>query len=159
MSKFLASVVIAAIGIIITVAIHQAQLAASKSNSESQIQAENVRAEAQRRLQQGQVTGQLLQHLTSEHELERTVAIVALRNSVTATIYDEVVLALAQDDESEKVRNTAIAHLAASNDPGVAAALSQIAQDEGRSDPERSRLLLRRGQCGTRRGPSRCQDL
>src|SRR5262245_50900538 len=75
-SGFLASVVIAAVGILINSSIQEAQIAASKASTEAQIAVSRQNneaqlalternAEIQRHLQEGTLTGQLVEHITS----------------------------------------------------------------------------------------------
>jgi hypothetical protein len=137
-SQFFAGVVLAIVGLLITYAIQRSQIRASRETARAQLESAEVRAKEDRRLQEGQLTSQLVQHLTSESEAVREIAIVALRESVPIAMYDAVVAVLARADESARVRKTAIQQLGRSASAGVAQTLGEIATDPGRPVAERN---------------------
>jgi hypothetical protein len=136
-SSFVSSVVLVIVGLLISYSIQQAQLRSSRENTKAQIESASVLARDQQRLQQGQLTGQLLQYLVSKEPAQRGIAIIALRSSVPQTTYDSVVELLAAADGDDSVRKLAIKQLASSTSPTVAGVLGAIANDSTRSQGER----------------------
>jgi hypothetical protein len=147
-AKFLSSVVIAVIGLLITSSIQRtqiattkaiadAQMAASKAISAAQLDAARAKAEDDKRLHEGELAVQLMTHLISKEDMQRQIAVIALRRAVAAETYDQVVAVLAQNDPSSKVREAAITQLAKSPRPQVASTLSAIALNEKRPASER----------------------
>jgi HEAT repeats len=136
-SQFFAGVVIAVVGLLITYTIQRTQIRTSQETARAEIESAEVRAKEDRRLQQGQLTAQLVEHLTSESEAVREIAIVALRESVPEEIYDAVAVVLARADDSAPVRKTAIQQLGRSSGTRVAQTLGEIATDPERPEAER----------------------
>jgi hypothetical protein len=147
-AKFLSSVVIAIIGLLITSSIQRTQIATTKAIADAQmstsqaiaaaqIEAARVKAADDKRLQEGQLSVQLLNHLISKDDAQRQIAVIALRRAVPAETYDQVVAVLAQNDPSVQVRVTAINQLAASPRPQVSSTLTSIALNQDRTAGER----------------------
>jgi len=136
-SQFFAGVIIAIVGLRITYVIQRTQIKVAEQNSRAQIQSEELRAKEDRRLSQGQLTGQLVQHLTSESEKVREIAIIALRESVPSAIYESVIQIIAKNDESQTVRETAIKQLGVSGNENTSKTLGEIAFDKTKSISER----------------------
>ena len=90
-SQFFAGVVIGLVGLVITLTIQRTRARASRENVRAQIESAELRAVEERKLQQGILTGQLVEHLTSETESIREIAIVALRKSVAQSTYESIV--------------------------------------------------------------------
>ena len=148
-SQFFAGVIIAILGFYLTYTIQNTQIQVAKQNSDLQIKSEDLRSKENRRLQQGQLTGQLVEHLTSDSEKVRKIAIVALRESVPKEIYDSVIQIIASNDESQSVRETAIKQLGDSKDDSVSKTLGKIAADENRSENERKIAFEAAGKLST----------
>jgi hypothetical protein len=149
-SGFLSSVVIAAVGILINISIQRAQIAASKSSADAQIevtdrnnkaQLELTRqnAEIQRHLQEGTLTGQLVEHLVSGSKLKKQLAIVVLRRSTPPDMYQDVISIVVKSDSDPEVRKTALEQALMLRDvaPTVAQAIAQAAEDSSRPPEER----------------------
>jgi hypothetical protein len=141
LSKVLSSVVIGAVGLMITWSIQKAQLSSTQSIANAQLEAARIKAEDDKKLEQGRVTGELLQHLVSKDAAQREIAIIALRESVPSGIYDSIVAVLARTDPSGRVRAAAIQELGKSNNSGVAHTLDAISVDQSRPASERSLAL------------------
>jgi hypothetical protein len=88
-----ASVVIAAVGLLINSSIQRAQIRASEESTRAQIDVTDRNnkaqlaltertADIQRHIQESTLTGQLVEHLASGSALKEQLAIVALRRSV-----------------------------------------------------------------------------
>jgi hypothetical protein len=136
-AKFLSSVVIAVIGILITWSIQRTQIATNESIARAQIRAAEVKAQDERRFQENQLTVQLVNHLISTNGTQREIAVVALRQSVPSQVYNSIVQVLARTDQDSSVRAEAIKQLAASRSPQVSQTLTAIATDSKRSSNER----------------------
>gem|GEM_PF-6731116 len=134
----LSAVVIAGVGLLINSSIQRTQIASSEANSRAQLEAAKLKAIDDKKLQEGALTAQLVQHLSSDNPTQREIAIIALRESVPRSIYDSTITVLARSDPSKDVRIRAIENLSAS--PAVAAAktLTTIAQDVNRPPEERA---------------------
>ena len=137
-SKFVASVVIAGIGILITWAIQHSQIETTRSTATAQIETAKLKAQDDKRLQEGQLTAVLVQHLTSKDAAQREIAIIALRESVPSNIYDKVLEVIIRSDPNVDVRKAAIQQLGTSINPIVTSTLNSIAQDPTRSTEERT---------------------
>lgn len=136
-SQFFAGVVIAVVGLLITYTIQKTQVRASRETAGAQMKSAEYRAKEERKLQQGQLTAQLVQHLVSNSDVEREIALVALSGSVPENKYNSVTEILARDDASPKVRKAAIEQLGLSTDARVAQTLGGIVADPGRPKIER----------------------
>lgn len=136
-SQFFSGVVIAVVGLLITYTIQRTQIKVSQETSSAQIKSAEIQSSEDRRLQQGQLTAQLVEYLTSDSAQVREIAIVALHESVPEKIYDSVVEILARSDKSETVREKAIQQLGFSQNNEVVKTLDEIAKDPNRSNIER----------------------
>jgi caspase domain-containing protein len=149
-SGFMASVVIAGVGILINISIQRAQIAASKSSAEAQIEVTERNnkaqldltrqtAEIQRHLQEGTLTGQLVEHLVSGSTLKKQLAIVVLRRSTPPDMYQDVITIVVKSDGDPEVRKTALEQARMLRDvaPTVAQAIAQVAEDSSRPPEER----------------------
>ncbi len=136
-SGFLSSVVIAVVGIYITYSIQQAQIASSTAQAKAQLTLAKFKAEADKKLQEGQLTATLIEHLACEDANRREIAVLALRETTPINIYDNVMVILAKNDPDQKVRQTAISQLGNSSDPEVLSTLASISREESRSVAER----------------------
>ena len=117
-SGFLASVVIAVVGILINSSIQRAQILAADRNAAAQIavaersakaqldQAEH-QAENQRRIQESTLTGQLVESLTSDNPLKRRIAIIALERSIPTEVYQRIIRVVVTSDPNQEVRLSA----------------------------------------------------
>jgi len=137
-SGFVSSVVIALIGILISFSIQRAQLISAQKTSEAQITIARLKAEDDRRLQEGQLAAQLVQHLVSKEPREREIAIVALRQSVPAATCEKIVAIVARTDDDPNVRARAIEQLSDSVGLEASKTLAQIAHDVTRPAHERT---------------------
>src|SRR5437660_5222865 len=88
-SKFLSSVVIAVVGLTITWSIQETQISSTQSIAQAQLEAQRIQADNDKRLEEGRLTAELLEHLTSKDAAQREIAIIALHQSVPGTIYDD----------------------------------------------------------------------
>lgn len=136
-AKFLSSVVIAAIGILITWSIQTTQIKTNKEIAQSSLDAAQLKALDDRRLQESEITVALVEHLISKDPLQREIAVVALRSYSNSSAYDAIVQVLAKRDSDESVRRAAITQLAASTSAQVAKTLTSIALDEKKPIEER----------------------
>jgi hypothetical protein len=149
-SGFLSSVVIAAVGILINISIQNAQLASSDANSKAQIEVaeKNNRAQLtlternadiQKHLQEGTLTGQFVEHLTSNSAVRRQLAIVVLGRSIPPEMYQDVITTIVKSDPDAEVRRTALLQARTLKDtaPNVARAIASAAFDASRSSEER----------------------
>src|SRR5207248_3770199 len=116
--------------------IQRAQIDASSANTKAQIAAATAKAVDEKRLQEGQLTAQLVQHLVSKEPTRRQLAIVALRTSIPRATFDSIIEVLARTDASGDVRKLAIKELASSSSPTAPATLNTIITDSTRSKPE-----------------------
>ncbi|MET1416446.1 caspase family protein [Roseibium sp. HPY-6] len=135
--ELLSSIAIALVGYWISQSINKSQQQASKATAEAQIEAANIRAENQVQLQRGELTGKLMEHLTSSDRTTRELAVVALRESVSPEIYEPIVSILAKSDRDGNVRAAAIRELGTSQNQAIARQLNAIGRDETRSESER----------------------
>jgi Caspase domain len=149
-SSFVSSVVLAVVGLLISYSIQQAQMRSSTENNRAQIAAAEARARENQRLQESQITAQLLQHLVSKNPVQREIAIVALRTAVPRPTYDRVIEILAATDESEAVRKAAIGALGGSSSLTAATTLDSIVRDPKRRLPERQLALKATMEIGVR---------
>lgn len=136
-SGFFSSVVIALIGILISYSIQNAQLVSAQKSSEAQIAIARLKAENDRRLQEGQLTAQLVQHLVSKDPAQREIAVIALRKSIPADVCDRITAVLARRDSDPNVRAQAISELGQGASAHVSATLADIAHDATRPKEER----------------------
>jgi hypothetical protein len=136
-AKFLSSVVIATVGILITWSIQRTQIDTNRNIAEAQIRAAEVKAQDERRFQENQMSVQLVNHLISADEIQRQIAIITLRQSVPPQVYDSIVQVLARRDQDSGVRTEAIKQLAASRSPQVTQTLRAIVADYDRPTSER----------------------
>lgn len=137
-SGFVSSVVIAIIGLLISYSIQNAQLRSAQENSQAQIAIAKLKADTDKRLQEGQLTAQLVQHLVSKEAAQREVALVALRAAVPEEVCEKVVAVLARQDVDANVRARAIEVLSDSSTPEAAKTLATITHDATRSSSERN---------------------
>jgi hypothetical protein len=154
-SGFVSSVVIALIGILISYSIQHAQLIASQKSSDAQITIAKLKANDDRRLQEGQLTAQFVQHLVSKEPVEREIAVVALRASIPSEVFEPIVVIIARSDSSIDVRARAIEQLSRSSSPTAAATLAQIAYDSARPSAERNLAASSTLQVGVRQAVAR----
>lgn len=136
-SKILSSLLIATFGIALTWYIQRTQISTSQSIAQSQLDAQKIKSDNDKKLEEGRITAQLLQHLASDDPVQRELAIVTLRESVPAEIYYSVVEVLARTDPNENVRKAAIEQLGRTNNPNVAGVLTNISADKKRTPSER----------------------
>ena len=137
-SGFLSSVVIAIVGLVVTYSLQHAQQASAQALANAQLELGRINAERDRKLQESRFTADLLTHLLSTDSAHRQIAIIALRETVSAKVSDSVLAVLAQRDSDSSVRATAIQQLGSSSDRAVAQKLTAIAADPGRSNTERT---------------------
>jgi hypothetical protein len=154
-AKFLSSVVIAVIGIAITWSIQRTQIQTNEAIARSQLEASRAKALDDKRLQENQITVQLLNHLVSDNGTQRRLAVVALRQSVPSEVYDSVVQILARSDEDEAVRRTAIQQLRTVQSPQAGTTLLSIATDNRRSASERQLAAESSGEVALKTGAER----
>ena len=128
---------IAAIGILITWSIQRTQIATNESVARAQIDAAKAKAADERKIQEGQITVQLLNHLVSANATQRRLAVVALRQTVPGDVYDAVVQVLAQSDSDPSVRTAAIAQLGTAQSSQAKETLTTIAADKSKPSDER----------------------
>ncbi len=147
-SGFLSSVVLAVVGLAITLSIDNAQIESSKANTKAQIISSETSARAQlhaaeekarsdKRLQEGQLTAQLVQNLADRDPIRRRVALVALGESVPSDICDKILKIVASGEPDKQLRSTAIEQLGLSKNGSAVAVLNGIATDSHRSADER----------------------
>jgi hypothetical protein len=150
-SSFLSSVVIAVIGIWINFSIQESQIRTSSANAKAQVEVADKNtaaqiqlaertAENQRRIQEGSLTGQLVDHLTSDNPLKRRIAIVALRGAVPGEMYQNVISMVVSADPNEQVRETALQQAGTIRDPGadLSRAVALTVTDESKPASERA---------------------
>lgn len=144
LSTFLSSVVLAFIGIIVSLSIQKAQIAVSKEQvnlqreiSETQFQTQNKlakvtadAADSSKLLQEGQLTASLIDHLSSQNPTRRRMAVEALKATVPERIFENVLIILAKDDENTEVRAASINQLRNSSNPDVLIALKKLSEEK-----------------------------
>ena len=149
-SGFVASVVIAAVGLLINSSIQRAQIRTSKESTRAQIEVTDRNnkaqlaltertADIQRHIQESMLTGQLVEHLASGSALKKQIAIVALRRSVPPEMYQDVITIVVRSDTDPEVRKTALEQAATLSGagPSVVQAIAEAAKDSRRSSEER----------------------
>jgi hypothetical protein len=149
-SGFISTVVIAAVGILINSSIQNAQIASSEANTKAQVDVSERNnkaqlaltertADIQRHLQEGTLTGQLVEHLAGGSPLKKQLAIVVLRRAIPPEMYQDVITILVKSDTDPEVRKTALEQARTLRDiaPGVAQAIANAATDSARSAEER----------------------
>jgi Caspase domain len=149
-SGFVASVVIAAVGLLINSSIQRAQIRASEESTRAQIEVTDRNnkaqlaltertADIQMHIQESTLTGQLVEHLASGSVLKKQIAIVALRRSVPPEMYQDVITIVVRSDTDPKVRKTALeqASTLSGAGPSVVQAIAEAAKDTSRSSEER----------------------
>jgi hypothetical protein len=136
-AKLLSSVLLAGVALLINSSIQRSQMASADALSRAQMEAAKIKAQDDKKLQEGALTAQLVQHLASKDPVERQISIIALRESVPQQIYGAAVLILAQSDPSKDVRIRAIENLPASPSISITKSLTTIASDETRPADER----------------------
>ncbi len=118
-SGFVSSVVIAGIGLLLNNSIQRAQIRSSHENTvaqlnvadrnnQAQLELTKKNAEIQSQIQESTLTGQLVDHLASNSALRKEIAIVALRRSVPADMYQDVITLVVRSDPDPGVRETAL---------------------------------------------------
>jgi hypothetical protein len=149
-SSFISTVVIAAVGILINSSIQNAQIASSEANTRAQVDVSERNnkaqlaltertADIQRHLQEGTLTGQLVEHLAGASSLKKQIAIVVLRRAIPPEMYQDVITILVKSDADPEVRKTALEQARTLRDiaPTVVQAIAAAATDFSRSDEER----------------------
>jgi uncharacterized caspase-like protein len=124
--------------LVVTYSLQHAQQSSAEALANAQLELGRINAERDRKVQESRLTADLLNHLLSTDSAHRQIAIIALRETVTTTVSDNILAVLAQRDSDSSVRATAIRQLGTSSDRGVAQQLSQIAADPARSTSERA---------------------
>jgi hypothetical protein len=130
LAKFLSSVVIAAVGLLITMSIQRQQTATTKAIADAQLLDSKTKEETEKRLEEGKLSVELLDHLTSKDPAQRKLAVIAFKHSLPAATYDEVVGVLAETDGSSDVQLAAIAQLSTSQRPQVSHTLATISRND-----------------------------
>jgi hypothetical protein len=113
-SGFVASVVIAGVGLLITSSIQkaqiisadknaQAQVAVAERNADAQLALAAKNATAQEQIEESKLTGALAEHLISGNSLEKQIAIVALQRSVPSDMYQTIIIFLVTADSDPDV--------------------------------------------------------
>lgn len=140
MTKIISGIVIAAAGIGLTWYLQKSQLDAQKA-----------KAENDKKLEEGRITAQLVQHLTSNDPKQKELAIIALKTSVPQVTFDSMMEVLAKTDPDENVRKAAIEQIGKSNAPKVPEALTTIGSDEKRAPAEKKAVqeAIQRAAIGT----------
>lgn len=138
-SGFVSSVVIAAVGLSINFSVEQAQRASAEQNAKAQIQQAKQIADGQRKVQEGALTAQLVEHLASTDTVRRRIAIVALQSAVPADTYQKVISIVVTTDPSPEVRIAAIRQAGTLVDPGeeVTRSILAAAKDSEKQSAER----------------------
>jgi hypothetical protein len=162
-SGFVATVVIAAVGLLINSSIQRAQISASAENTRAQLEVTERNnkaqlaltersAEIQRRIQESTLTGQLVENLAGNSALKKQIAIVALRRSVPPDMYQDVITIVVKSDTDPEVRKTALEQAATlqSVQPGVVQAIIDAAKDTSRPGEERKIATAAAQQIGLR---------
>jgi hypothetical protein len=139
-SGFVASVVIAAVGLMINSSIQRSQIQASEDatraqleitdrNNKAQLALTEKTAEIQRHIQESALTGQLVEFLAGNSALKKQVAIVALRRSVPPEMYQDVITIVVRADPDQEVRKIALQQAATIENvqPGVVRAITEAA--------------------------------
>lgn len=137
MSSFLSSVVLAGVGLAVTSSIQKAQIQSSKALGDAQVQIAKLKNEDDKRLQENKFASDMLQNLLSDEPRHRKFAIVMLRRTVDASLYEELLSGIASSDPATDVRQAAIRQLGDSRNPNIAVALNKIATDPSRPKEER----------------------
>jgi hypothetical protein len=137
-SNFLSSVVIAVVGMIITVSLQRTQVATSKITADAQLDLAKYNSDREDRLAQSKLTADLLTHLLSNDRSHQQIAVIALRETVDPKMADSILSVLAQRDTDPAVRVAAMNQLQSSANSAVANTLSAIAGDPKRDQAERS---------------------
>lgn len=138
-AKFLSSVVIALVGLLITWsmqrqqdattrAIADSQRETTKGIAEAQLKAEKDKEQSENRLEEGKLTVQLLDHLTNKDPAHRKLAVITFKHALPEATYDEVTAVLAQTDQSPVVQLAAIHQLTSSRRPQASSALAQLSR-------------------------------
>jgi hypothetical protein len=157
-----ASVVIAAVGLLINSSIQNAQIAASKENTVAQTTVAKQNNDAQlaltertaaltRQLQEGTLSTQLLEAVTNGSTPKRQLAIVVLRRSLPPDLYQDLITIVVTSKETDPaVRKTALEQASKLRDvaPSVAQAIARIALDTDRPNDERQLANVTVGQLG-----------
>jgi uncharacterized protein YigA (DUF484 family) len=157
-----ASVVIAAVGLLINFTIQRAQIKSSEENTRAQVQVAKQNNEAQlllnertadvqKHIQESTLTGQLVEHLASTSPLKKQLAIVALRSSIPTEMYNEVISIVIRSETNPQVRITALGQAATLSgaEAGVVQAIAEVASSSGSSE-ERHIATTAIGQLGVR---------
>jgi len=135
-SGFLSGVVIAAISLITSASLQRAQMLLTKQSADAQIEMSRRKAEDDKRIQEGQVTAQFVQHLIGKDAVQREIAIISLRTTIP-DVSDNILDVMARRDADPDVRALAIEQLSRSTSAKAAATLNNIAHDASRPHPER----------------------
>jgi len=138
-SGFVASVVIAAVGLTVNYSIQQTQIESSRQNAEIQAALAKQIAESQKKIQESVLTGQLVEHLASKDSIKRRIAVVALEHAVPSETYESVVSIVAKFDESTDVRITAYQQAGNLKEPGpdITKHIVAASEDSSKTDEER----------------------
>jgi uncharacterized protein (UPF0147 family) len=137
-SKFLSSVVIAVVGLMITWTIQKSQQSSAEAIAKSQIELAKVKAQDDKKIEQGKLTVELLQYLTSKNAAQRKIAIIALQQSLPSDVYENIVQVLASTDPDESVRKAAIKQLRKLDSGNSTKVLDAISQDKNLPADERA---------------------
>jgi peptidoglycan L-alanyl-D-glutamate endopeptidase CwlK len=143
-STFLSSVVIAVVGLTINFSVQEAQRVSAVQNAKAQIEQSKQIADSQRKVQEGVLTAQLVDHLASTSEVRRKIAIVALQNAVPDETYQRVLNAVVTQDPSPEVRIVAIRQAANIFEPGeeVTKSIAAAVQDTSKQQVERDAATI-----------------
>jgi hypothetical protein len=149
-SGFVSSVVIAAVGLLLNSSIQRAQIRSSEENTRAQLEITDRNnkaqlaltqktAEVRSQIQESTLTGQLVEHLTSNNGLKKEIAIVALRRSVPADMYQDVITLVVKSDPDPDLRKTALEQAAQfkSVQPNLVQAITDALNDDSRPNEER----------------------
>lgn len=136
-SGFISSVALAGIALWITSAIQKSQIASGEATARAVAELDASRADADRKVQQGALTAQLLQQLAGSNRLQREIAIVALELAGSDAAVQRILSIVAQSDDDPRIRGVAIEKLAESSDPAVTRTLADISTRNDRATGER----------------------
>lgn len=108
----------------------------TKQTADAQMEMFRRKADDDKRIQEGQVTAQFVQHLVGKDAAQREIAIISLRATIPE-LSDNILDVVARKDGDPDVRAVAIEQLSHSTSAKAAVTLNHIAHDASRSHTER----------------------
>jgi hypothetical protein len=137
LSGFVSSVVIAAVGLAISYAIHQGQVHSTEEIANRTLSAENERQTKALEMERVQLTNQVLDAAASSSDARRALSVQLMFDVLPRLQFERLALIVARTDSSPEVRQHALRLLEQASGPDTLRELRQLANDRERNTTER----------------------